>query len=60
MYNTINVERRQDLFQTTTHTGHHWRDPYHFPSSNFEVKTNKKKQNQNFQNFLFNFFNYSS
>jgi hypothetical protein len=37
MYNTLTEDRGQNLFQTSTHTGHHWRDGYYFPSSNFQV-----------------------
>lgn len=29
-------DRGQDLFKTSTHTGHHYRPPTYFPSSNYE------------------------
>ena len=31
------ADRGQNLFQTSTHTAHHWRPGYYFPSSNFKV-----------------------
>lgn len=36
MHNTLTDDRRQDLFATSNHVGHHWRDSYYFPSQNFE------------------------
>ena len=49
MYNTINEDRGQSLFTTSTHTAHHWRDGYYFPSTNFKVH----KISSNFS-FFFN------
>ena len=40
MQNTLTEDRGQDLFQTSTHTAHHWRPGYYFPSPNFRVKNN--------------------
>ena len=37
MENTLTQERRQDLFDTSTHTVHNWRPCYYFPSTNFKV-----------------------
>jgi hypothetical protein len=37
MENTLTEDRGQNLFQTSTHTGHHYRPGYYFPSSNFKV-----------------------
>jgi hypothetical protein len=42
MHNTLTEDRGQSLFTTSTHTGHHWRDGYYFPSSNFQVRTAQK------------------
>jgi hypothetical protein len=38
MQNTFTEDRGQNLFQTSSHTAHHWRPGYYFPSSNFKVK----------------------
>ena len=43
MYNTLGEDRGQNLFQTSTHTAHHWRDPTYFPSANFQVTKIKTK-----------------
>ncbi|CAF0873452.1 unnamed protein product [Brachionus calyciflorus] len=36
MENTLTQDRGQNLFTTSTHTGHHWRPGYYFPSTNFK------------------------
>lgn len=36
MQNPLEEDRGSDLFKTSTHTGHHWRPPTYFPSSNFQ------------------------
>lgn len=36
MQNTLTDDRGQNLFTTSTGTGHHWRPGYYFPSSNFK------------------------
>lgn len=40
MQNTLTFDRGQSLFTTSTHTGHHWRPGYYFPSSNFKTVIN--------------------
>ncbi len=37
MQNNLTEDRGQNLFQTSTHTAHHWRPGFYFPSSNFKV-----------------------
>jgi hypothetical protein len=37
----LNADRGQNLFTTSTHTGHHWRPGYYYPSSNFKVNKNQ-------------------
>lgn len=45
MENTLTQDRGQNLFTTSTHTAHHWRPGYYFPSSNFKVILELKKNN---------------
>ena len=53
MQNNLTEDRGQSLFQTSTHTAHHWRPGFYFPSSNFKVtyfsikKLKKKKEDFN-------------
>jgi len=37
MQNTLTEDRGQNLFTTSTHTAHHWRPGFYFPSSNFKT-----------------------
>jgi len=50
------TDTRQDLHQTSTGVGHHWRPGYYFPSSNFKVRLVTGYHRYDFISFKYTIF----